>query len=124
MTDPKTLLRALFERAVAAADPMQSLAAHLPRDPGLQRLGREDGDVPRVALRIGRAAEAVGAPVGAVPAERDGGLEAAALGGGRAEGGGGEGERRRRALSLPEGVEQSGRRGGHGSGVPRKAPRR
>ena len=33
MTDPKTLLRALFERAVAAADPMQSLAAHLPPRP-------------------------------------------------------------------------------------------
>lgn len=33
MTDPKALLRALFERAVAAADPMQSLAAHLPPRP-------------------------------------------------------------------------------------------
>ncbi|MEI4231894.1 glycerate kinase type-2 family protein [Roseovarius sp. D22-M7] len=30
MTDPKPFLRALFDRAVAAADPMQSLAAHLP----------------------------------------------------------------------------------------------
>lgn len=35
MTDPETLLRALFDRAVMVADPMRSLAAHLPaRPPG------------------------------------------------------------------------------------------
>ncbi|PKQ13761.1 MAG: glycerate kinase [Alphaproteobacteria bacterium HGW-Alphaproteobacteria-1] len=33
MTDPETLLRAFFARAVAVADPMQSLAAHLPQRP-------------------------------------------------------------------------------------------
>ncbi|MET4128760.1 glycerate kinase [Roseovarius sp. MBR-6] len=33
MTDPETFLRALFARAVAVADPMQSLAAHLPPRP-------------------------------------------------------------------------------------------
>lgn len=33
MTDPLPLLRAMFERAVAVADPMQSLAAHLPPRP-------------------------------------------------------------------------------------------
>lgn len=33
MTDPESLLRALFARAVAVADPMQSLAAHLPPRP-------------------------------------------------------------------------------------------
>lgn len=33
MTDPKPFLRGLFDRAVAVADPMQSLAAHLPARP-------------------------------------------------------------------------------------------
>jgi hydroxypyruvate reductase len=33
MTDPIPFLRALFDRAVAVADPMQSLAAHLPARP-------------------------------------------------------------------------------------------
>ncbi len=33
MTDPDTLLRALFDRAVSVADPMQSLAAFLPPKP-------------------------------------------------------------------------------------------
>jgi hydroxypyruvate reductase len=33
VTDPESLLRALFARAVAVADPMQSLAAHLPPRP-------------------------------------------------------------------------------------------
>ncbi|MBC7133468.1 MAG: glycerate kinase [Roseovarius sp.] len=33
MTDPETLLRSLFARAVAVADPMQGLAAHLPPRP-------------------------------------------------------------------------------------------
>lgn len=33
MTDPDTLLRALFDRAVMVADPMRSLAAHLPVRP-------------------------------------------------------------------------------------------
>ena len=33
MTDPQDLLRRLFARAVAVADPMQSLAAHLPERP-------------------------------------------------------------------------------------------
>lgn len=33
MTDPETLLRALFDRAVMVADPMRSLAAHLPERP-------------------------------------------------------------------------------------------
>lgn len=33
MTDPETLLRRLFDRAVAVADPMQSLAAYLPARP-------------------------------------------------------------------------------------------
>lgn len=33
MTDPETFLRALFARAVAVADPMQSLAGHLPPRP-------------------------------------------------------------------------------------------
>jgi hydroxypyruvate reductase len=33
VTDPETFLRALFARAVAVADPMQSLAAHLPPRP-------------------------------------------------------------------------------------------
>ena len=31
--DPLALLRALFDRAVAVADPMRSLAAHLPPRP-------------------------------------------------------------------------------------------
>ena len=35
MDDPARLLRRLFDRAVEVADPMQSLAAHLPpRPPG------------------------------------------------------------------------------------------
>jgi len=34
MPDPAALLRRLFERAVAVADPMQSLARHLPPRPG------------------------------------------------------------------------------------------
>ncbi|MBQ0809173.1 DUF4147 domain-containing protein, partial [Roseovarius sp.] len=33
MTDPQTLLRRLFDRAVAVADPMQSLAPYLPARP-------------------------------------------------------------------------------------------
>ncbi|MGM0659666.1 MAG: glycerate kinase type-2 family protein [Pseudomonadota bacterium] len=33
MTDPQAFLRALFDRAVAVADPMQSLASHLPPRP-------------------------------------------------------------------------------------------
>ncbi|WP_254892342.1 glycerate kinase [Roseovarius sp. A-2] len=33
MTDPQPLLRAMFDQAVAVADPMQSLAAHLPPRP-------------------------------------------------------------------------------------------
>lgn len=33
MTDPEALLRALFDRAVMVADPMRSLAAHLPPRP-------------------------------------------------------------------------------------------
>jgi hydroxypyruvate reductase len=33
VTDPLTLLRAMFDRAVAVADPMQSLAPHLPPRP-------------------------------------------------------------------------------------------
>lgn len=33
MTDPEALLRALFDRAVMVADPMRSLAAHLPPKP-------------------------------------------------------------------------------------------
>ncbi|MGA0541783.1 glycerate kinase type-2 family protein [Neotabrizicola sp. VNH66] len=33
MTDPKTLLLSLFDRAVEVADPMRSLAAHLPPKP-------------------------------------------------------------------------------------------
>jgi hydroxypyruvate reductase len=33
VTDPETFLRALFARAVAVADPMQSLAGHLPPRP-------------------------------------------------------------------------------------------
>ncbi|MGR3518812.1 MAG: DUF4147 domain-containing protein, partial [Roseovarius sp.] len=33
MTDPLVLLRSLFDAAVAVADPMRSLAAHLPPRP-------------------------------------------------------------------------------------------
>lgn len=33
MTDPQALLRAMFDRAVAVADPMRTLAAHLPEKP-------------------------------------------------------------------------------------------
>ncbi|MEO0937594.1 MAG: glycerate kinase [Pseudomonadota bacterium] len=33
MTDPQALLRAMFDRAVAVADPMRTLAAHLPERP-------------------------------------------------------------------------------------------
>ncbi|MBE0454566.1 DUF4147 domain-containing protein [Roseovarius autotrophicus] len=59
MTDPETLLRALFARAVAVADPMQSLAAHLPPRPEGRVVVIGAG---KASARMAEAVEAVWGP--------------------------------------------------------------
>jgi len=59
MTDPLPLLRAMFERAVAVADPMQSLAAHLPPRPEGRLVVIGAG---KASARMAEAVEAVYGP--------------------------------------------------------------
>jgi glycerate 2-kinase len=59
MTDPQGFLRGLFDRAVAVADPMRSLAAHLPQRPGGRVVVIGAG---KASARMAEAVEAVWGP--------------------------------------------------------------
>ncbi|WP_207100763.1 glycerate kinase type-2 family protein [Paracoccus shandongensis] len=59
MTDPAAFLRALFDRAVGAADPMRMLAAHLPPKPSGRVLVIGAG---KASARMAEAAEAAWDP--------------------------------------------------------------
>ena len=59
MDDPARLLRRLFDRAVEVADPMQSLAAHLPPRPPGRVLVIGAG---KASARMAEAVEAVWGP--------------------------------------------------------------
>ena len=59
MDDPARLLRRLFDRAVEVADPMQSLAAHLPPRPRGRVLVIGAG---KASARMAEAVEAVWGP--------------------------------------------------------------
>ena len=59
MTDPLSLLRVMFDRAVAVADPMQSLAAHLPSRPDGRLVVIGAG---KASARMAEAVEAVYGP--------------------------------------------------------------
>ena len=58
-SDPQTLLRALFDRAVAVADPMRSLAQHLPPKPDGRVVVIGAG---KASARMAEAVEAVWGP--------------------------------------------------------------
>lgn len=59
MTEPKQLLRQLFDRAVAVADPMRSLAAHLPPRPSGRVIVVGAG---KASARMAEAVEAAWGP--------------------------------------------------------------
>lgn len=59
VTDPAAFLRALFDRAVGAADPMRMLAAHLPPKPSGRVLVIGAG---KASARMAEAAEAAWDP--------------------------------------------------------------
>ena len=58
-TDPRPFLRALFDRAVAVADPMRALAAHLPPKPPGRVVGVGAG---KASARMAEAVEAAWGP--------------------------------------------------------------
>lgn len=69
MTDPRSLLRALFDRAVAVADPMRVIPAHLPPRPAGRVLVVGAG---KASARMAEAVESVWGPCEGLVITRDG----------------------------------------------------